>query len=163
MRSKKPKTQHRTLGGKGWIPGVRDLQYIQEVAQYAYTKSRIARQLSTTVKTLLEWCQGFPEVLEAIMAGREESVQKVEDALYSIATSGRQNKVTLDACIYYLDKRGQWGRYPKQVEEKYDVRKALKMKEVGAEEKKREVPVTLKLIRNNNTIDIRKPLAIEEG
>ena len=157
---KKLKIRWRELGGHGWIPDDKDLEYIAEITEIAYTKVKICRHLEITPTTLKRWIDTYPEIEDAIQEGRERSIQHIEDALYAIATSGKLNKVTLDACIYYLNTRGKWTRYQKQVDEEYDIRKVLKIKEIEDKSfEDKEVSVTLKLMRKSDSLNIRKDIS----
>lgn len=148
------------LGGAGWIPDEEDLKYIKHIAMTAYTKVRIRRQLGVPQSTFSLWLKTYPEIEDAIQEGRDQSILHVEDALISLATSNIHSKITLDACVYFLNTRGKWTRYQKQIDEKYDIRKALKMKDEGLEDSdKKDVSVTLKLMREGNSPDIRKDIS----
>lgn len=66
------------------------LVYVELLAKQGLTNQKIAEQIGCTYATFTAWCNKHPELREALIAGRANTVERVENKLIELAMGAEE-------------------------------------------------------------------------
>jgi hypothetical protein len=96
------------------------IEKAEALSSRGLTMEQIADSLGLGARTLYEKEQAFPQLAQAIKAGRAKGISVIANALYECGKAGN-----ITAQIFYLKCRAKWKEAENEVDESDNLEKAM--------------------------------------